>query len=311
MDKILKKFYIIRYFEEKVAELHKDGIVKGTDHFSTGQEAIPLGVCSNLMKGDIVTCGHRVYHIALSCGLEPKKIFAELLGKTIGYNKGYAGAMHLSSKKDGFWGANGIVSANVAISSGIALGLKMQKTNSIVVTFLGDGATTQGIFHETLNMASLWDLPILFVCENNYWAQSTSIKEHSAVIDLAKKVKQAYGIESFRVDGTDINIVMKSSKIAIDKVRKGKPVFIEFLTYRQCGHSINDVDKSYFTKEYIRKAKLHDPIIKYERYLLKKKLITKEKIEDLKKEIKEQLEKDLIEAKNARDTEFNETEVFR
>ncbi|MEM4589694.1 MAG: thiamine pyrophosphate-dependent dehydrogenase E1 component subunit alpha [Candidatus Micrarchaeia archaeon] len=302
---------MIRHFEEKVAELHKEGIVKGTDHFSTGQEAIPIGVCSHLRKSDIVTCGHRVYHIALSCGLKPEKIFAELLGKTTGYNKGYAGVMHFSSKREGFWGANGIVSANVAISSGIALSLKMQKSNSIVVTFLGDGATTQGIFHETLNMASLWNLPILFVCENNYWAQSTSIKEHSAVIDLAKKVKGAYNIESLRVDGTDVNKVMKSSKIAIDKVRKGKPVFIEFLTYRQCGHSINDVDKSYFTKEYIRKAKLNDPIIKYERYLIKKKLITREKIEELKKEIKEQLEKDLIAAKNARETELNEIEVFK
>ncbi|MCX8202617.1 MAG: thiamine pyrophosphate-dependent dehydrogenase E1 component subunit alpha [Candidatus Micrarchaeota archaeon] len=279
---LLKKMYTIRELEKAVLKLHQEGLIRGTDHFSTGQEAIPIGILSEAKQDDIVTCGHRVHHVAIAKGLEPRRILAEMLGLEEGYNKGKAGIMHLSSIEDNFYGANGIVGASLPISTGIAFALKEEKKKNVVITFLGDGATTQGVFHETLNMASLYSAQILFVCENNLFAQSTPIKQHSAVTDISKKVKEAYGVESVKCDGTDINEVRKVARYALSKVRKGRPFFIEAITYRSCGHSIKDPDMSYMDEKYRKGAQRNDPLEKYERYLINRRLISEEKAEKLK-----------------------------
>lgn len=286
---ILKKFYEIREHEKLINELFKQGQIRGTDHFSTGHEGVAIAVLEEARKEDIVTCGHRVHHIAIAKGLSTKGILAEMLGLEEGYNKGRAGIMHISSLKDSFYGSNGIVAAALPISAGIAFGLKAKKKKNIVITFLGDGATTQGVFHEALNIASIYSLPVLFVCENNLFSQSTPIEKHSAVTNIAKKVKEAYNIESIRCDGTDLNKVRKAAKAAIAKVRKGRPFFLEAIVYRSCGHSTKDPDMSYMDKKYVENSKKKDPVYVYEKYLLKKKIANKEEMEKIGSEIEERL----------------------
>lgn len=297
----LKKMILIREFENLTVKLFNQGKIGGTLHLSTGQEAIPVGVCSVLKKQDIVTAGHRANHIILAKGLKPNKLLAEMQGKKTGYCKGQGGPMHLFSKKDNFFGSNGIVSANIALSAGMALAIKQKKEKRITATFFGEGATTQGIFHETLNMASLMKLPIIFICENNLYAQSTPINKEIAVTNLTEKIKNAYKIESIKIDGNNLLEILQNFKKVADYTRKNqRPFFVEFSTYRFSGHSINDKDQLYRTKKEIELWRKKDPIIQFKNYVLKEKILTKTQIKKIESEVKKELERAILFSKNSK-----------
>lgn len=296
---LLRKLLLIRKFEQLVAKLFEQEEyltkIQGTAHLSIGQEAIPVGVCYNLTKADVVTASHRPHHIMLAKGLDVKRLLAEMFGKEKGFCKGRASAMHLFSRKDNFFGANDIVGANIAISAGIALALKRKKSKAIVVTFFGDGATTEGIFHETANMASLMQLPIIFACENNLYAQSTALAEHSAITNLANKVEAAYGIKSMQLDGNDLIKIITASKKIINFVRTYRqPYFVEFLTYRLCGHSIHDTEQAYRTVKEVEKWSKKDPILKFKHYLFNKRFLTEEQFKRIENEINQELKAALV-----------------
>lgn len=298
---LLKKIVLIRRFEELVAKLFRQGKMQGTTHLSIGQEAVPVGLCYNLNKNDIVTASHRSHHVMIAKGLDTKKLLAELMGKKRGFCGGYAGSMHLFSKKDNFFGSNGIVAANISISTGMALAIKKKREKRIVVTFFGDGATTEGIFHETMNMAALLNLPIVFACENNLYAQSTALKEHSSVIDLAGKIKAAYGVESIKVDGNNLLEVVNASKGAIDFVRKNKkPCFVEFLTYKFCGHSVHDANQVYRKRKEVAKWMKRDPIQGFKEYLLSNKILTKKQLQLVELEVKKELKNAVLFANSSK-----------
>jgi len=304
---LFRRMVLIRKFEELIINLFNEKKMWGTIHLSTGQEAIPVGVNYCLKKDDIVTASHRPIHVMIAKGLDVNYILSEFLGKENGFCKGYGGPMHLFSKKDYFYGSNGIVGANIAISTGIALATKRMKKNQIVVTFFGEGATTQGIFHEAVNMAAILKLPIIFICENNIYAQSTKVTEHSSVIDFADKVRDAYGIDSVKVNGNDLIEIIKNMKKVVKYVRKNKkPYFVEFLTYRLCGHSINDVEQTYRKKEEVVKMARKDPIKTFEKYLIRNKISSKKELEQIEKEIDKELSNAVLFALNSKGSELGD-----
>lgn len=243
--KVMKK---IRLFEEKIDWLFSRGRLGGTTHLSIGQEAVAVGIISHLRKDDYVLSSHRGHGHMIAKGGHLFKIFAELMGKIDGYCYGKGGTQHLCARDEGFYGTNGITGGGIPIATGIALSSKLRGSDQIVVSFFGDGAINQGTFHESLNMASLWSLPILYVCENNLYGMSTHIKDVICNEDLGHRL-DGYKIKNTSVDGMDVRVVYKAAQKAIEYIRtQQKPFFIEAKTYRFCGHSKSDARK-YRTKE--------------------------------------------------------------
>jgi acetoin:2,6-dichlorophenolindophenol oxidoreductase subunit alpha len=242
---VYKKIFLIRAVENKLDDLFKKGLVHGTAHFCIGQEFIPVIVSQYLTKKDAVTSTHRGHGHALAKNLDLKKFLAELLGKQAGYNYGKGGSQHVTSNEHNYY-ANGITGGMTPVANGMAFANKYKKNDSIVVSFIGDGAITEGYVLESLNMAVALKLPILFVCENNFYAMSTPVsKTHSS--EIYKKV-QGFGMESVLIDKNDYKKLDEVAKKFIEETRKGKPHFIEVRTYRHRGHSKNDKNL-YRTKE--------------------------------------------------------------
>lgn len=238
MTELLRTMWRIRLFEEKVWELVQTGEIHGTTHLYIGQEAVAAGAASVLKAGDQVMSNHRNHgHVIAQTG-DVKGAMCEMMGRSAGLSKGVGGSMHMADRKTGLLGTNGIVGAGIAISAGAALALK--GTGHIVIDFFGDGATNAGVFHETMNMASLLGLPIVFVCENNGYGISTKIQNASAQPCLAKKA-EAHGIWAKTVDGNDVLAVRQACQEAADMARReNRPTFIEAKTYRWMGHSKSD-----------------------------------------------------------------------
>lgn len=238
----------IRLFEEKIDWLFSRGMLGGTSHMCIGQEAVAVGISANLNQDDYVISSHRGHGHLIAKGGEIRKIFAELMGKIDGYCYGKGGTQHLCAKEIGFYGTNGIVGGGIPVATGIALSIKLRKTRQVAVVFFGDGATNQGTFHESLNIASIWNLPILFVCENNLYGMSAPVGKMTNIDDLAQRA-DAYNIKNYIVDGMDVSGVFDVSNEAISYIRdRQQPCFIEAKTYRHCGHSKSD-PKVYRTKD--------------------------------------------------------------
>ena len=238
----------IRCFELKARELCLGGMIRGSTHFCVGQEAVPVGISSVLRPDDYVSSTHRGHGHFIAKGGQMRLMFAEMLGRVTGYSKGKGGSMHMSDFANGFLGTNGIVGGGLGISIGAAFALKYQGYDRIVVCFLGDGALTQGLFHESLNIASLWSLPVLYVCENNQYAISLNI---NAAISSGSAIKLAdnYKISAAKVDGNDVLQILELARSAVNHVRSGSgPFFIECDTYRWLGHSTND-PRNYRTRD--------------------------------------------------------------
>ncbi len=240
----LRGFYremlLIRRFEEKVEERFRAGELSGFLHVAIGQEAVAVGVCQAMADGDVFASTHRAHAHALARGMHPNALMAELYGKTEGCSHGSGGSMHLYDVEIGFMGANAVVGGGLPAITGAALAFKLRGEQRVAVAFFGDGATNSGTFHESLNLAQLWNVPAVFVCENNHYAESTPAEQQLPISDLAKRAV-AYGMHSITVGGQDVEDVLRAAGRALEHARSGKgPVFLLCNTYRLVGHYVGD-----------------------------------------------------------------------
>lgn len=250
---------LIREVEERIDRLFKEGLIGGTTHLGIGQEACAVGVCNALNADDMIVSTHRGHGHYLAKGGNAKALLAEIFGKTAGLNKGIGGSQHLADFSIGFMGSNGITGGGLPIAAGIALAEKLNKTSRVTVGFLGDGAVNQGYFHESMNLAAIQKLPLLFFCENNLYAMSTPFKRTSPVEHIADRAA-AYNMPGITVDGNDCSAVSEAIHEYAAKARAGEgPALIEGLTYRQHGHSKSD-QCEYRTPEEEAQWELKDPI---------------------------------------------------
>jgi pyruvate dehydrogenase E1 component alpha subunit len=249
---------LIREFEEKVFELAKRGIVKGSVHLCTGEEACAVGVCSHLEKSDYILPTHRGHGHTLVKGIDPRRFLAEIIGKETGYCKGRVGSMHVFDRETHNLGSQGIVGAQFSLAVGVGLAIKLQELPACAVCFLGDGASNQGWFYESLNLASLWDLPILYVCVNNLYGMGTHYTQTSKT--LLPDRARLFGMPAETVNGNDVEAVYEKAGELIAQIKKErKPAFLECMTYRWYGHSAFDM-RPYRPKDEIEAWKAKDPV---------------------------------------------------
>ena len=281
---LYRKMLEIRYFEEKVYDLYGQNLVPGTIHLYAGQEAVAVGVCANLREDDYITSTHRGHGHCIAKGAQLKRVMAEILGKKTGYCKGKGGSMHIADFSIGMLGATAVVGAGLPIAAGAGLSIKLRKTNQVVACFFGDGASNQGTFHESINMASIWDLPVLFVCENNLYAMGTHQSRVMAIENIADRAV-AYGIPGVVVDGNDVLAVYEAAHEAVDRARKGEgPTLIECKTYRHKGHSRFD-PATYRPKEEVEEWMKRDPIVQFRAKLIEMRTLTEEEINKIEQEV--------------------------
>ena len=273
----LRRMCLIRRFEEGAEEAYMRGLIHGTMHLSIGQEASAVGSTMALRKTDYITSTHRGHGHCIGKGADPKLMFAEFFGKEEGYCRGRGGSMHIADVESGNLGANGIVAGGIPIAVGAALAIKKQKRDDVALCFFGDGATNEGAFHEALNMASIWKLPVIFVCENNKYGMSVSTERSMAVANVADRAS-AYNMPGVIVDGNRIEDVAEAVLTAIAKAREGQgPTLVECKTYRTRGHSRSDRNR-YRSKEEIEEWKLRDPIGHFEAELVANGIATKDEV---------------------------------
>ena len=279
----LKKMYLIRKFEEGAEESYMRGLIHGTMHLSIGQEASAVGSCMSLTDEDKITSTHRGHGHCVAKGAELSKMFAEFFGKESGYCKGRGGSMHIADPSKGNLGANGIVGGGIPIAVGAALSAKLLDTGTVTVCFFGDGANNEGAFHEALNMAKIWNLPVVFVCENNKYGMSTSTERSTAVRNIAERAA-AYSMPGVTVDGNDFSAVAEAVDAAVDRARRGEgPSLVENQTYRWRGHSKSDRNK-YRTKEEIADWQARDPIVALGNLLMSHGIASREDIDAIEAE---------------------------
>ncbi len=296
--RLLREMIFYRRFEDRTFEAYMERKIGGFLHLYTGQEAVATGVLEKARTGqgeknDYVITGYRDHVHAIKTGAPAREVMAELYGKETGSSRGRGGSMHIFDPSQNFMGGYALVGQPFPLAAGLAMGCKHKGTDQIAICFLGDGANNQGTFHETMNMAKIWNLPVLFVCENNGYAIGTRIDRSTAVKDQYKRVC-AYDMASSQHDGMDIDVVMEAAEKAIDFVRSGKgPYFIEFITYRFRGHSMSDA-KGYRTKEEEAEWEKRDPIRIYSQRLLDAGLITPDDIKAMEKEIDDEIENDIV-----------------
>ena len=265
---LYKQMVTIRLMEEKCEELYQKGKIGGFMHLYIGQEATGVGAVSVRQPQDNVITAYRDHGIAVACGMDPKGIMAEMFGKITGCSKGKGGSMHLADIQRRFWGGHAIVGAHIALATGLAFADKYRKSDAVTLCFFGDGATNISYFHEGLNLASAWKLPVVWICENNKYGMWTPIEKVSGVNEMRQKAI-AYGIPSDVCDGMDLLAVRAATEKAIAHTRAGNgPYFLEALTYRYRGHSMGD-QRAYRTHDEIKKWQTEDPIGQFEDVLLK------------------------------------------
>ncbi len=275
-----------RRFEEKAGQLYGQQKIRGFCHLYIGQEACSSGTASALTPDDKYITAYRDHGLPLALGTSPDAIMAELFGKATGTTKGKGGSMHIFDKERNFMGGHGIVGAQIPLGAGIAFAEKYNETGNVCICFFGDGAVRQGAFHEALNMAMTWKLPVIFVVENNGYAMGTAVSRSSNVTELYT-LGEAYDIPSEPVDGMNVEAIHESVARAAERARKGDgPTYLEFRTYRFRGHSMSDPQK-YRTKEEVEEYKMRDPIEQVKDTILKSKFATEEELTDIDKKVKE------------------------
>lgn len=259
----LEAMWTIRRFEEALEDLYSRGMLHGTNHLSIGQEAVAVGACSAIEDGDLITSTHRGHGHCIGHGADPMRMMAELLGREDGYCRGRGGSMHIADVANGNLGANGIVAGSMTIAVGAALSQRRLGTDQLVVCFFGDGAANEGSFHEALNLAAVWQLPVLFLCENNQYGMSMAVDRSTAGGSVAAR-GAAYGLDGVEVDGNDVVAVFEAVRDAATAVRAGGPALLEAVTYRYRGHSKSDRNL-YRTQDEIEQWRTErDPIARFE-----------------------------------------------
>ena len=289
LKEALRKMHLVRMFEEMAEDSYIRGLTHGTMHLSIGQEASAVGITMGLRKTDYITSTHRGHGHCIGKGAEAKYMFAEFFGKEEGYCKGRGGSMHIADPETGNLGANGIVGGGLPLATGAALAIKQQKRDDVAVCFFGDGASNEGAFHESLNLAAVWKLPVVYVCENNGYGMSVSTDRSMSVPNVADRAS-SYNMPGVIVDGNNIADVAEAMVVATERARRGEgPTLIECKTYRTRGHSRSDRNK-YRTKEEIEEWKARDPIPLFEKELLDMGIFKQADIDAVQASVKAEIE---------------------
>ena len=285
-----RKMFLIRNFEYTLNRLYTTGKIVGDLHLYVGEEAVGVGVLTNLRKDDYVLSTHRGHGHCLAKGSDLKKVMAEFYGKRDGLCKGKGGSMHLADVSVGILGASGIVGGGLPLATGAGLSAKYRGTDQVTVCFFGDGASNQGTFHESINLASIWDLPVIFVCENNQYAESTPVTKAMRIKNVADRAV-SYGIPGIVVDGTDVTAVYQETEKAVARARQGKgPTLLECKTYRYESHEIGDPQQLYRPKEEVEAWKARDPIPRLKKTLISSNMLTEKDVEKLEQEVLKQID---------------------
>jgi pyruvate dehydrogenase E1 component alpha subunit len=272
---LLRQMMLIRRFEEKAAEMYARRKIGGFLHLYIGQEAVAVGAISTLSPSDYVVSHYREHGHALARGLEPGRLMAELFGRQTGVSRGRGGSMHLFDVSRNFMGGYAIVGGHMPLAVGLALASSHLASGRIVLNIFGDGAVNEGEFHESLNLASVWKLPVVFLCENNLYGMGTDVRRVSAEPEIHKRAC-GYNMPAERVDGMDVLAVREAARRAVDSVRAGKgPFFLEAVTYRFRGHSMADPE-FYRGKEEVERWKAQDPVLRFRRHLEDESLISED-----------------------------------
>ncbi|MCL5986408.1 MAG: thiamine pyrophosphate-dependent dehydrogenase E1 component subunit alpha [Actinobacteria bacterium] len=286
--RMYKNMFTIRTFEEEVITLFRNGFIPGWVHSYIGQEAVATGACFAIENEDFIFSTHRGHGHCISKGADLKKMMAELFAKTTGYCKGKGGSMHICDPSSGILGVNGIVGGGIPIATGTGFACKYLKTKRVCLVFFGDGASNQGSFHESINLASLWNLPVVYICENNLYGNTVSQKRHQNIENIADRAK-AYNIPGVISDGMDVFDVYQKVSNAVDRARNGDgPTLVEAKTYRYMGHYDGD-PQVYRTEEEIDSWKKRDCIQKLEGYLFEKFILDEEQIISIQKKIRTEI----------------------
>ncbi len=293
----LLTMWTIRRFEEAVDDLFARGLMHGTMHLSIGQEASATGACLALRDDDAITSTHRGHGHCIGKGADLTRMMAELLAKETGYCRGRGGSMHIADVATGNLGANGIVGGGIPIAAGAALAYQLRGEDHVVACFFGDGATNEGAFHEAVNLAAIWKLPVVFICENNKYGMSFSTEKSMAVATIAERAT-AYGIPGVGVDGNDVAAVYDVVHAAVERARAGEgPTLVESVTYRWKGHSKSDKNL-YRTREEISEWRDKDPILQFEAVIRERELLSDEEIQTVRTEAMESI-RDAVRTANA------------
>jgi len=281
---------LIRRVEERGAELYQAGKIGGFMHLYIGQEAVSTGLIAARELRDRVITAYRDHGVAINSGIPANEVVAELLGKATGISKGKGGSMHMASVEKNFWGGHAIVGSHLCIAAGLALGDQYAKNDNVTLCMFGDGATNIGYFHEALNLAKIWNLRVLWVCENNIYGMGTSVERASAVSEIRQRA-EGYNMKSGRVDGMDVMAVYDAAKEAIDFVRKNsQPYLLEVTTYRYRGHSMGDPER-YRKQEEVKKWQENDPIGIFRKQLLEKKTVSAKALDEIETQVEEEVNK--------------------
>jgi pyruvate dehydrogenase E1 component alpha subunit len=287
---MLRTMLKIRHFEGRADEFFQRGMVRGTTHLYIGEEAIATGACAAIEPDDYITSTHRGHGHCIAKGGELPRMMAELFGKETGYCRGKGGSMHIADVTAGNLGANGVVGGGLAIAAGAALACAIRKDGRVVLCFFGDGASNQGVFHEAVNLASIWKLPVVYICENNQYAISMPVKRAINVENIANR-SVAYGISGITVDGNDVIAVYEAVAEAVKRCREGAgPSLIECKTYRWRGHSQRDSQQLYRSKEEVAEWKKRCPIQHFKRRLIADGLLTEQEFECMDREVEQAIE---------------------
>lgn len=285
---LFRRMVLIRRFEEKAAKLRAGGLIPGFLHPYIGQEAVAVGVCSALGANDVLTSTHRGHGHMLGRGADPARMYAELFGRATGYNRGKGGSLHMIDVDLGFLGANGIVAGGIPLAAGAALQLARTDSDGVAVTFFGDGASNEGAFHETLNLAALWNLPVLFVCENNLYGEFTRQDQHQLIEHVADRAS-SYGMPGVVVDGNDVLAVKDRTAAAVSRARAGDgPTLLEAKTYRHRGHFEGDMAK-YRPKAEVEAWMARDPIDLFARRLAEEWGVSQQDIDAVRESVEDSL----------------------
>ena len=286
---LYKKMYLIRLFEESCGENYSKGFIRGFLHLYIGQEAVAVGSIDSLQEKDYIVTHYRDHGHAIARGLSTSGLMAELFGKETGVSKGKGGSMHLFDAEKNFMGGHAIVGAQMPLSAGFALASQYRKEDSVTVVYFGDGATNQGTFHETMNLASVWKLPMVFFLENNFYGMGTSVERIRTNGKSFSNLAEGYGIPSTLVDGMDVLAVKETTKEVVDKVRNGDgPALIEATTFRFQGHSMADPAK-YRESSEVDEWKKKDPVESFPNYILSKNIASQAEIDEVKKMVNDEM----------------------
>lgn len=286
---LFRQMVVIRRLEERAAEFYQQGKIGGFLHLYIGQEAVSTGLISAREPRDRVITAYRDHGVAVNCGIPAKEVMAELLGKATGISKGKGGSMHMADVSKNFWGGHAIVGAHLPIAAGLAIGDQYQKTGGVTICMFGDGASNIGFFHEALNLSKVWNLPVLWVCENNQYGMGTSTKKASAVSEIVQKAC-GYGLPADQVDGMNIMTVRDTALRMLSDIRAGKgPMFLEIMTYRFRGHSMGDPER-YRKQDEVHRWQENDPIGIYQNYLIKEKIATDKELSKVETEAMQEVE---------------------